>query len=178
MAGFSVSGRYTTFRICQNVPWQSAEYISSSKYARILNKERIWKCKSYKRFKICYNMSKFMWIGREYPWIYREVSECYTIHSEVTLQVNGYFLQNTLSWIIERFLHVSGFKYVRIVDMPRFWISRVKQGLQIFVNKTGFCICAGMQLWKDSEYFKIPNMPGFSIYKRYATFWVCLIMSE
>ena len=62
-----------------------------------------------------------------------------------------------------------GFKYVRIVDMPRFWISRVKQGLQIFVNKTGFCICAGMQLWKGSEYFRIPNMPGFSIYKRYAT---------
>ena len=38
-------------------------------------------------------MSKFIWIGREYPWIYREVSECYTIHSEVTLQVNGYLFR-------------------------------------------------------------------------------------
>ena len=37
MAGFSACERYTVFWICQNVPWQSSECISGSKYARIPN---------------------------------------------------------------------------------------------------------------------------------------------
>ena len=41
---------------------------------------------------------------------------------------------------------VSGFKYVRFLNIPRLsicqgWISRVTQGLPIFVNMTGFRMC-------------------------------------
>ena len=37
MVGFSACECYTAFKICQNMPWQSSEYISGSKYAKILN---------------------------------------------------------------------------------------------------------------------------------------------
>ena len=62
--------------------------------------------------------------------------------------------------------------------MPEFWISRVTQGLPIFVNKTWFWIWVGMQLWKGSEYSRIPNTPDFCKCKRYARFWMCLNMAE
>ena len=38
-AGFSKCKHYTAYSICQNKPWQSSEYILSSKYARIVNME-------------------------------------------------------------------------------------------------------------------------------------------
>ena len=34
--------------------------------------------------------------------------------------------------------------------------------------------CVGMQLWKRSEYFKTPNMPGFSTCKCYKRFGIWL----
>ena len=47
--------------------------------------------------------------------------------------------------------------------MPGLWISRVTQGLPIFVNMTVFWIDEGMELWEGSEYSKIPNVRGFCI---------------
>ena len=35
-----------------------------------------------------------------------------------------------------------------------------------------------MQLWKDSEYSSVLNIPGFCICKRYKRFWICLNMAE
>ena len=64
MAEFSIRKRYTAFWIHQNIPSQSLEYISGSKYARILN------CKSYTGFLICHNMDGYAWLAREYAWIY------------------------------------------------------------------------------------------------------------
>ena len=40
--GFSICERYTIFWICQNMPWQSSEYISGSKYVRVLNMAEFW----------------------------------------------------------------------------------------------------------------------------------------
>ena len=37
MAGFSICERYTTFWICQDMPWQSSECIFHSTYTEILN---------------------------------------------------------------------------------------------------------------------------------------------
>ena len=68
--------------------------------------------------------------------------------------------------------------YSRIVNMSGFWISRVTQGLPIFVNMTGFLTYIKMQLWKGCKYSKILNMPCFCICKCYTTFWICLIMAE
>ena len=41
MAGFSICEHYAVFWICQNMPWQSSEYILVSKYARILNMQEL-----------------------------------------------------------------------------------------------------------------------------------------
>ena len=41
MAGFSICERYTAFWICQNMPWQSSEYILGSKHARVLNMQEL-----------------------------------------------------------------------------------------------------------------------------------------
>ena len=62
--------------------------------------------------------------------------------------------------------------------MPEFWISRVTQGLPIFVNLTGFWIYTRTQLRKGSKYSRIPNMPDFCICKHYTRFRICLNMSE
>ena len=35
-----------------------------------------------------------------------------------------------------------------------------------------------MQIWKVSEYSKIPNIPGFFICKCYTRFWTCLNMAK
>ena len=51
-------------------------------------------------------------------------------------------------------------------------------GLPIIVNMTGFWICIEMQLWKDSEYFRITNKQGFCIYEGYTRFWKCLHIAE
>ena len=49
---------------------------------------------------------------------------------------------------------MSAFKYVRILIIPGFWISRVTQDLSIFVNMTRSWICVRMQLiWKSSSKF-------------------------
>ena len=57
----------------------------------------------------------------------------------------------------------------QVLNMPGFWIfqehnipvlsiSMVMQGLPVFINMTGFWICIGMQLWKDSEYARFLHM--------------------
>ena len=43
---------------------------------------------------------------------------------------------------------------------------------------TGFWICMGMQLWKGSEYSRIPSMAGFSICKHCTRRWICQNMAE
>ena len=110
-----------------------------------------------------------------------------TLH-EVTLKVNDYLLRYVKD-LRQRFgkitiafdyfcktIHLKslrGFWYqrVKILIIPGlpiwqgseflgFWIFRVTQGLPIFVNMTRFWIGVRMQLWKGSEYYRIPNMPG------------------
>ena len=81
-------------------------------------------------------------------------------------------------WIYVWFYTNQGSEYCRIAKMPGFWISRVRQGLAIFVNMTGFWICVGMQLQKGYEYSRILNMPSFFICKCYIRFWICLNMAE
>ena len=97
-------------------------------------------------------------------------------------------------WIYVWFYTNQGSQYCRIAKMPGFWISRVTQGLAIFVNMTGFWICVGMQLQKgyeyasvtkdfeyvwiwlnnswinSSDYGRVLNMPGQS----FTGFWICL----
>ena len=75
--------------------------------------------------------------------------------------------------------YVSSFKsFKRIANMPEFWIFRVTQDLPIFINMIGVWICVGMQLWKGSECFRIPNMPCFCICNCCTTFWICLNMAQ
>ena len=49
MAEHSICKRYTTFWICQNMSWQSPQYILGSKYERILNMAGFW-CRNYTGF--------------------------------------------------------------------------------------------------------------------------------
>ena len=67
-------------------------------------------------------------------------------------------------------------KYSRIVNMLRFWISRITQCLPIFVNMTGLWVCVEMQLWKGSEYAEENDwrMPELTILAM-AEFWICLV---
>ena len=119
MAGFSICELYTAFWICQNMLWQSSEYILNSKYVRILNMSEFWLWQvsdaSYSRFWICYNMAEYVSIlvnMPEYVWIYdnRQDSEYapYSAWVEVTLKVNQYLLrdrhiQNPVKTKMERF---------------------------------------------------------------------------
>ena len=43
----------------------------------------------------------------------------------------------------------------RVLNISGFWISRVAQGIPVFINMTAFWICAGVELWKGSEYSRI-----------------------
>ena len=81
-------------------------------------------------------------------------------------------------WISVGFPVCQGSEYSRISIMLGFWISRVTQGLPIFVNMTGFWVYMGMQLLKGSEYSRIPNKPGFCLCKRYTRLWISLNMDE
>ena len=89
MVGFSISKSYTVFWICQNMPWQSSEYIlgskcQDSKYGRVLNMQELhrvlnmaqygWICLN--RMWICLNMSGFLIIDSV-------MSMSCTIHSSV-----------------------------------------------------------------------------------------------
>ena len=134
-------------------------------------------------------MAKYVWIGREYVWIYdnsqyvgtclemdvlRNLSKMYDIW-KIIIAFN--YFRKTLHfkslkrfWICVVFKISQLFEYSRTVNMPGFWVSRVTRGLPIFVNMTGFSVCLGMQLWKGSEILRILNMPGFSICKRYTKF--------
>ena len=75
--------------------------------------------------------------------------------------------------------YVMGFKYVRVVNTPGLSICQGfelqwLQGFTYFGSKTVLWICVGMLLWKGSEYYRIPNMPGFCIWKHYTRFWIWL----
>ena len=77
-----------------------------------------------------------------------------------------------------RVLNMSGFWIFQDCQYARVLNSRVTQGSPIFVNITAFWVCVGIQLRKGSEYFRIPNMPGFCICKCFTKFWICLNMVE
>ena len=80
MAGLSICERYKAFRICQNMPWQSSEYIlgfryariEDSEYGRVLNMQELHRvldmsqygCVRVNRTWICLNMSEFKIIDR------------------------------------------------------------------------------------------------------------------
>ena len=68
-------------------------------------------------------------------------------------------------------LNMSSSEYSRIVNMSRFWISRVTQGLHIFVNMTGLSRC---------NYGRVLNIPRSLICcaSAYTRFWICLSMAE
>ena len=70
-AGFSRCESYTAYWICHNIPWQSSEYILSSKYVKILNMERFWICKNYSVL----NMPQYDWICMNRLWICLNMSE-------------------------------------------------------------------------------------------------------
>ena len=61
-----------------------------------------------------------------------------------------------------------------VLNISGFWISRVTQGLPIFVNIRGLWICFRMQLLKGSEYSRNPNMPGSCISNDYTRLWIWL----
>ena len=77
-------------------------------------------------------------------------------------------------WIYVGFWICQDSDYSRVFNMPGFRISRVMQGLSIFVNMKRFWVGIGMQLWKGSEYSRIPNMSDFYICKYYTGFWIWL----
>ena len=66
--------------------------------------------------------------------------------------------------------------------MPEFWIKDevlnlyhpIIQYSYTFRNMTESWICIAMQLWNESEYFRILSMPGFSTCKHCVRFWICL----
>ena len=65
MTGFSICERYTALWICQNMPWQSSEYIIISKYACILSMQESHRVVDMPRYGwICLNrnMPEFVWI--------------------------------------------------------------------------------------------------------------------
>ena len=68
-------------------------------------------------------------------------------------------------------LNMSSSEYSRTVNMSRFWISRVTQGLHIFVNMTGLSRC---------NYGRVLNIPRSLICcaSAYTRFWICLSMAE
>ena len=82
--------------------------------------------------------------------------------------------------IFFRFYICQVSEYSRFVNMPGFWIYSVVHGLPIFVNMSSEKYVLNIrqiQLWKGSEYFRILNIPGLCICKRY-TFSICLNMAE
>ena len=107
MVGFPIRERYTVFWICQNIPWQSSEYISGFKYARILNLAGFWICNSYKGFYICHKKAEYVCIGYEYAWmseltiIDSVLNMSHTIHN-VTIQVYEFLLQQQPSKDVPR----------------------------------------------------------------------------
>ena len=83
-----------------------------------------------------------------------------------------------------RVLNCQGSEYFRNAKMSGFWISRVLQGLPVFLNMTGFWLC------QDSEYAKFKHtqalhkflhMPEYgwiiclNCLWNMAGLWICLV---
>ena len=89
MAKFSISERYTAFWICQNMPWQSSEYVLGSKYGRVVNIQELHRV---------LNVPQYGWIYLNRPWIC--LSE-FTIkrqeHFATIIIVFNYFCKKTRS---------------------------------------------------------------------------------
>ena len=129
MAGFSICERYTAFWIHQNMPWQSTSWVANMsgfwmwqvfEYARVIQGSRyatIW-----------LNMS-------EVTIIVRVLNIYHTIHSatslykllsskmerfgKITIAFN-YFHKNSILNLWENSEYVSGFKYVRVLNIRKF----------------------------------------------------------
>ena len=54
MVEFSICQRYTVLWICVNMPWQSSEYISGSKYAKILDMQDLH------MVLVCHNIAEYV----------------------------------------------------------------------------------------------------------------------
>ena len=142
-------------------------------------------------------MSKYDVNISEYVRIYnnKQGSE-YVLYN--TIQVNKYLLrddciQNPVKdlrafWkkiiafnYFRKTLQINSFENVqnvcRDLNMSWFWISRITQGLSVFVNITGFWTGVGIQLWEGTECSRIPNMPGFCICESYIRLWICLFLN-
>ena len=61
MTEFSICEHYTVIWICQNMPWQSFEYILGSKYAMVLNMQELHRV---------LNMLQYGWICLNKVWIW------------------------------------------------------------------------------------------------------------
>ena len=76
------------------------------------------------------------------------------------------FAKNSVLNLWEGSEYVSGFEYVRVLNIRKFSLM------------TGFWICVGVRLWKGSEYSRFPCMSGFCVCKHWTRFWICLNMPD
>ena len=128
-------------------------------------------------------MAKYVWIGREYVWIYdnsqyvgtclemdvlRNLSKMYDIW-KIIIAFN--YFRKTLHfkslkefWICVVFKISQLFEYSRTVNMPGFWVSRVTRGLPIFckydrvLSMRRDAIMKGFWNFEDSEYARFLHM--------------------
>ena len=74
--------------------------------------------------------------------------------------------------------YASGPKYVKILNMAKFWILEGSQYASVtqrseygeILNMGG---CQYASVTQRSEYGEVLNMGGFSICERYTAFWIC-----
>ena len=160
-AGFSICERYTTFWICQNMPWQSSEYTLGSKHARILNMVELqygWICLN--RTWICLNMSEFTIIDRVLN-MYR------TIHGAQPKYTCSTF---------HRVLNKPS-KYTKSQNMASLWICQHYTGWWICLNKPDYPLIMSQYAWiwlyiysiLSGLYLKnrVLNIPEFWILMQY-----------
>ena len=115
MAGLSMCERYTTFWICQNMPWQSSEYILGSKYVRILNIAGFWICLVQY---IAWGHSASSWALIE-KWAYSEPYQRSKIKLFAKMIIAFNYFCRTLNLKSLRGFYIYwGVKYVRVLNTP------------------------------------------------------------
>ena len=144
--------------------WQSSEYVSYKTLREVTLQVKLVFIERWPYSEPC-QRSKLKHYGKI-------IIACNYFHKKVHLKSLRGFC------ICVVFLTCQGSDYLRIVKMSGFWISRVTQGLLFFVDMARFWMCVRTQLWKGSEYSRIPNMLDFCICKRYARFSMSLNMAD
>ena len=152
--------------------WQFCGYISVSKYARILTMTGFWISKRYIGFKICHNMSEYVWKGRKYAWICSEFPETHRVYlfSKRRLgfeymprcnygRVSELFQDSDYArflhmWALLKVLNMFVYGWIMpeqtVQTMTGFWICLVKVS-QSFEYASGSKSAEALGIWRGCE---------------------------